>query len=54
LNLNVDVGDIEIRYINPPVDYYAMVEVHIEMSGNNFAGKSYPDFFEVDFHSLLL
>jgi len=51
LNLNVDVGDVEIRYINPPVDYFAKIEVFIEMSGVNLAGKSYSDFFDIDWQN---
>ena len=51
LNLNVDVGDVEIRYNNPPVDYFAKIEVFIEMSGVNLAGKSYSDFFDIDWQN---
>ncbi len=51
LNLNVDVGDVEIRYINPRVDYFAKIEVFIEMSSVNLAGKSYSDFFDIDWQN---
>ncbi|MHA1986841.1 MAG: hypothetical protein ACW98D_09395 [Promethearchaeota archaeon] len=51
LNLNVDKGDVEIRYINPPVDYCAKIEVLVEMSGANLAGKSYSDFFDIDWQN---
>jgi len=47
-NLNVDMGNVEITYINPPVDYFAKIEVFIEMNGVNLAGKSYSDFFDID------
>jgi hypothetical protein len=51
LNLNVDMGDIEIRYISPPVDYLAKIEVLVEMIGANLAGKSYSDFFDIDWQN---
>lgn len=47
LYLNVDVGDIEIKYIDPPVDYLVKVDVNIEMSGEILAGKSYDDFLYI-------
>ena len=50
LYLNVDVGNIEIRYIEPPVDYYAMIEVNIIMSGANSAGKSHKDYFNISWN----
>ena len=48
LNLNVDVGDVEIRYVNPPVDYFAKIVVLIEMISASPAEKSYSDFFDID------
>ena len=47
LNIYAEYGNIEIKYVSPLVDYCAMIEVHIEMSGNNLAGKNYRDFFKV-------
>jgi hypothetical protein len=47
LDLNIDVGDIEVRYIEPPVDYLVNVEVNIKMCGTNIAGKSCEDFFDI-------
>ncbi|MFX1571446.1 MAG: hypothetical protein ACFFB0_01750 [Promethearchaeota archaeon] len=46
INLNVDVGDIEISYTYAPVDYHVKVEVFINMSGQNLPGKSYLDYFK--------
>lgn len=48
LSLNVDFGDIEIRYIEPSVDYFAKIEVSIEMTGVNPAGKQYSDYFDIE------
>ncbi|KKM91329.1 hypothetical protein LCGC14_1229550, partial [marine sediment metagenome] len=45
LNLNVDVGDVEIKYITTPVDYYAKIQVDIEMFGQYIAGKQYSEYF---------
>jgi len=47
LDLDIEVGDIEVRYIDPSVDYLVKVEVNIEISGTNIAGKSYKDFFDI-------
>jgi len=47
LNLNVDVGDVEIKYVTTPVDYYAKIQVDIELKGQTFAGKEYSDYFSV-------
>lgn len=47
LNLNADLGRIEINYATQPVDYLVRVDVAIEMAGPNLAGKSYLDFFNI-------
>jgi len=47
LNLNVDIGNIKIKYIDPPVNYYLKIDVYIEMSGKHLAGKSYLDYFNI-------
>ncbi|MFX1327700.1 MAG: hypothetical protein ACFE91_06080 [Promethearchaeota archaeon] len=47
LNLNVDYGKIEIGYIFSPVDYYAKIDLKIEMIGVNLAGKSSTEFFNI-------
>ena len=31
LNLNIDVGNIEISYVYPPVDFDVMVKINFEM-----------------------
>jgi len=51
LNINIDIGDVEIRYIYPPFDYYAKVEVDISMMGKIKVEKSYLDFFDVSWEN---
>ena len=43
LNLNADVGNIEVIYTPPPVDYLVKVDVNIELSGSILAGRSYDE-----------
>jgi len=47
LNLNVDVGNVEIKYVTTPVDYYAKIQVDIELKGQSVAGKKYSDYFSI-------
>jgi len=51
LNINAEVGDIEIKFVNPPGDNLAMIEVNIEMVGQNVVGKSYLDYFIVEWEN---
>ena len=48
LILDVDFGNIEINYVDPPVNYLAKIDVHIKMMGAGLAGKSYLDFFSIN------
>ncbi|MFW9901706.1 MAG: hypothetical protein ACFFDY_10540 [Candidatus Thorarchaeota archaeon] len=49
LNLNVDVGNITINYIDPSddVDSHVKIEVYIKMRGSQLAGKSYEDYLNI-------
>jgi hypothetical protein len=47
LNINADLGIIDITYITEPVDYIIKIKVSIEMAGPNLNGKSYTDFFSI-------
>jgi len=47
LNLNADIGLININYITHPVDYLVKIDVNIEMAGPNLNGKSYLDFLNI-------
>lgn len=47
LYINADVGNIDIRYVDPPVDYHASIDVNIVMSGKDLAGNSYKDYINI-------
>ncbi|MFW9949808.1 MAG: hypothetical protein ACFFKA_06765 [Candidatus Thorarchaeota archaeon] len=49
LYINADEGNVEIRYIEPDInlDYYSMIEVNLMMIGVNIGGKSYEDYFNI-------
>ncbi|MFX1326644.1 MAG: hypothetical protein ACFE91_00680 [Promethearchaeota archaeon] len=47
LNLNTDLGIIDIKYTTQPTDYLIRIDVDIEMAGPNLNGKSYLDFFNI-------
>jgi len=47
LNLNVDVGNVEIKYVTTPVEYYVKIQVDIEIMGQLVAGRKYSDYFSV-------
>ncbi|MFW9942375.1 MAG: hypothetical protein ACFFFT_15155 [Candidatus Thorarchaeota archaeon] len=51
LNLNTDVGIINIKYTTQPVDYLVRIDVDIEMAGPNLNGKSYLDFFNINWEN---
>ena len=48
VNLNCDIGKIEIKYIYPPIDYVAKLNITFELSGRNLAGKQYTDLFSIN------
>ncbi len=48
LNLNVDFGNIEIEYVDPPIHYYVKIDVNIEMSGSGLVGKDSLDYFNIN------
>ena len=47
LNINTDLGEIEIGYVEAPIDYCVKLEVNIEMKGLGLSGKSYFDYFKI-------
>ncbi|MFW9942615.1 MAG: hypothetical protein ACFFFT_16370 [Candidatus Thorarchaeota archaeon] len=51
LNINADVGEIDIKYINEPVDYCVKVEIDFEMGGLGLAGKTYLDYFNINWQN---
>jgi len=48
LNIISDLGNIEIEYIDPPVDYFVKIDVNIEMVGSGLAEKIYSDYFDIN------
>jgi len=47
LNINTDIGEVEIGYTYEPVDYSTRVELNLEMLGSGLAEKSYFDYFDI-------
>lgn len=47
LNVYVEYGDIEIKYVSPLVNYFAKIKVNIEMSGLHLSGKNSSDYFDI-------
>jgi len=48
LELNVDVGNIEIQYTTTRVDFLAKIELNIEMVGQNLVGESFDNYFIIE------
>jgi len=46
LNLNSDIGTINIKYNSTPTDYIVKVDLDITIEGGFVAGKVFSDFFE--------
>lgn len=46
LSINADKANIDIRYVDPDMDYHGLIVVNLIMIGSNLDGKSYEDFFE--------
>jgi len=53
LYVNIDVGQLEINYVSPPVDYNVKIDVYIEMIGQNIPGKSYLDYFNYPVYQII-
>ena len=45
ININCDIGSIQIKYNKTPTDYYAQVDLDIKIKGILVEGKSFQDFF---------
>jgi hypothetical protein len=46
LDLNLDVGELEVNYIYSPVDYCIKIELNIELISQKNLGNSFLDYFE--------
>ncbi|MFX1497317.1 MAG: hypothetical protein ACFFBH_07310 [Promethearchaeota archaeon] len=51
LYIDADEGNIEIRYINPPVDYFVLIDVNIALIGENLVGKSFDDYLNISWNN---
>lgn len=51
LNVDIDIGDVEVEYIANPVNYYAKIDINIEMLGLGLAGKSHLDYFDFNWQN---
>jgi hypothetical protein len=47
LYINADEGNVEIRYVDPTIDYYVLIEVNIELRGKDLAKKTYEDYLNI-------
>jgi len=45
ININCDIGSIHIKYNKTPTDYYAQIDLDIQIKGILVEGKSFQDFF---------
>ncbi|MFX1298949.1 MAG: hypothetical protein ACFFD2_29340 [Promethearchaeota archaeon] len=51
LNIIADVGDIKIEYVEPSSDTYGKIDVNFKMCGVDLAGKSYTDYFSLEWET---
>jgi hypothetical protein len=51
LNIEIDVGNVDIKYTYEPVDYHARVDLNIEMIGQNIPSKNYIDYFDIEWNN---
>jgi len=45
ININSDIGSIQVKYNETPTDYYAQIDLDIQIKGILVEGKSLNDFF---------
>jgi hypothetical protein len=49
LNIGLDVGNIDIKYVYPPLDYGIDIIIYIDLAGKGLAKKAYTDIFNIIF-----
>lgn len=52
LSIGIDIGDVKLEYITTPVNYFAKLDINIEMIGLDLAGKSYLDYFDFNWQNI--
>lgn len=50
LYINADEANVEIKYIDPEVDYYSLIEVNLMIIGVDLGGKSYEDYLNIQWN----
>ncbi len=48
LNIDADIGDIEVKYITYPVDFSVQIDIEFELGGLILEGRSFSDFFSIE------
>ncbi|KKM14325.1 hypothetical protein LCGC14_1707270 [marine sediment metagenome] len=51
LNINSDVGDIRLHYVDARVKHAVVIEVNFMMVGSNLAGKTPSEYFSIDWQN---
>jgi hypothetical protein len=52
LNLNIDIGDVDIHYTYSPVDYHMRININIDMIGQNIPEKDHTDYFSIEWEKI--
>jgi len=52
LNIDVDIGNVEINYISYAIDFSVRIDIEFELSGIILEEASFSDFFETEWHDL--
>ncbi len=52
LNLNIDMGDVDIHYTYSLVDYHMRININIDMIGQNIAEKDHTDYFNIEWEKI--
>lgn len=51
LNIIADVGNIKIEYVEPSLNTYGKIDVNFNWRGSDLAGKSYTDYFSLNWQT---
>ncbi|MFX0105202.1 MAG: hypothetical protein ACFE75_06905 [Candidatus Hodarchaeota archaeon] len=51
LNLNIDIGNIQINYVDPQVEDSVKLDINFDIIGSDVAGKSYLEYFSINWQN---
>jgi hypothetical protein len=51
LNIDVNIGNVEINYIPHPIDFSVQIDVEFELDGQYFENEGFSNFFEIDWQN---